>query len=253
MLTEREKAELSAAGIRLEPLGDSAAIARFGETIDPQAHRRVIGLAEQLDHSPVPGMTDVVPAFASLTVHYDPIALHALHGPDVREAGGSFAYVSRCLAERIQAGGHAAAWQSRIVEIPVCYGGDLGPDLGEVAAHCGITEEEVVAIHAAGDYTAYMIGFAPGFPYLGGLSDRIATPRRATPRLAIPAGSVAIGGGQTGVYPLATPGGWRIIGRTPIRLFRPEDPIPSFLRAGDRVRFRPMKREAYDRYEEGAT
>nr|WP_148932081.1 5-oxoprolinase subunit PxpB [Paenibacillus methanolicus] len=252
-MTERESAERSAADIRLEPLGDSAAVVRFGETIDPLVHRRVIGLAERLAHSPVPGMTDVVPAFASLTVHYDPIALHARHGTAVREAGGSFGYVSRCLAELIQAGGHAAVAQARIVDIPVCYGAELGPDLGEVAAHSALTEEEVIAIHAAGDYTVYMIGFAPGFPYLGGLSPRIATPRQATPRLAIPAGSVAIGGGQTGVYPLATPGGWRIIGRTPIRLFRPEEPIPSFLRAGDRVRFRPITRKEYDRYEEGAT
>lgn len=250
MLTERETGRLAAAGIRLEPLGDSAVTVRFGETIDPAVHRRVIGLASLLEHAPVPGITDVVPAFASLTAHYDPIALHKLHGSAVREEGGCYGYVSKVLAELLLAGGDEAATPSRLLDIPVCYGGDLGPDLGEVAAYHGLTEDEVIAIHASGSYTVFMIGFAPGFPYLGGLSPHIATPRRATPRLAIPAGSVAIGGGQTGVYPLETPGGWHIIGRTPVRLFRPEQPIPSFLRAGDRVRFRPMTREAFDRYEE---
>ncbi|MFB9331037.1 5-oxoprolinase subunit PxpB [Paenibacillus aurantiacus] len=253
MLTERENADLAASGIRLEPLGDSAAIVRFGEAIDPAVHRKVIGLASRLERAPIPGMTDIVPSFASLTVHYDPISLHAQFGAAVREAGGGFGYVSRCLAERLQGSGDEVHAAARIVDIPVCYGGDLGPDLGEVASHNGLSEEDVIAIHASGDYTVYMIGFAPGFPYLGGLSARIATPRRTTPRLAIPAGSVAIGGGQTGVYPLATPGGWRIIGRTPIRLFRPEEAAPSFLRAGDRVRFSPMTREAYDRCEEVRT
>lgn len=134
---------------------------------------------------------------------------------------------------------------SRTVVIPVCYGGEFGPDLEEVARFHGMTEDEVIAIHAQGRYRVYMIGFAPGFAYLGGLSPEIATPRRATPRTHVPAGSVGIAGNQTGVYPLATPGGWQIIGRTPLALFRPHHEEPSLLRAGDIVQFCPITEEQY--------
>ena len=135
----------------------------------------------------------------------------------------------------------------RTVEIPVCYGGDYGPDLEFVAQHNSLTEEKVVAIHSAADYLVYMIGFAPGFPYLGGMSEQIAAPRRESPRLQIPAGSVGIAGAQTGVYPIETPGGWQLIGRTPLELFRPTEDPPTRLRAGDIVRFRPITSEEFDR------
>lgn len=136
-----------------------------------------------------------------------------------------------------------------MTEIPVCYGGELGPDLPEVAAAHGLSEEEVVEIHASADYLVYMLGFAPGFAYLGGLPKRIATPRRRTPRLSIPAGTVGIAGDQTGVYPIATPGGWQLIGRTPDPLFLPDAMPPALLRAGDIVRFRPISRAEFDRRE----
>src|SRR4030095_8558884 len=128
---------------------------------------------------------------------------------------------------------HAADQARRTIEIPVCYGGEYGPDLSLVAELNGLTEEEVIAIHAGGSYLVHMLGFAPGFPYLGGMSERIAAPRHQTPRTIIPQGSVGIAGKQTGIYSVATPGGWQLIGRTPLALFRPQDEIPSLLRPGD--------------------
>src|SRR5204863_3793292 len=125
----------------------------------------------------------------------------------------------------------------RVIEIPVCYGGEFGSDLGFVAKNASLTTQEVIELHSAADYLVHMIGFAPGFPYLGGMSPKIAVPRRSTPRLKIPAGSVGIAGDQTGIYPLETPGGWQLIGRTPLPLFRPEQVPPTLLQAGDVVRF----------------
>jgi inhibitor of KinA len=131
------------------------------------------------------------------------------------------------------------------VELPVCYGGEFGPDLGEVAGHCGLSEPEVIARHSGAEYRVYMLGFAPGFAYLGGLDPAIAAPRRQTPRLKVPAGSVGIAGLQTGIYPLETPGGWQIIGRSPQRLFRPGQEEPCLLKPGDRLRFVPIDLAAY--------
>jgi inhibitor of KinA len=133
----------------------------------------------------------------------------------------------------------------RPIEIPVCYGGEFGVDLQFVAEHNGMTADEVVAIHCGATYRVHMLGFAPGFPYLGGMSERIATPRRNTPRLKVAAGSVGIAGPQTGVYPLETPGGWQIIGRTPLALFRPAENPPTLLSPGDFVRFRPITSEEF--------
>jgi len=127
------------------------------------------------------------------------------------------------------------------VEIPVIYGNDAGPDLQVVADHAGLTPQQVVELHSSIDYVVYFIGFQPGFPYLGGLDDRLHTPRRAEPRLSVPAGSVGIGGSQTGIYPLATPGGWQLLGRTPVALFNPRQQPPTLLRPGDSVRFVPQK------------
>lgn len=141
--------------------------------------------------------------------------------------------------------------QPRTIIIPVCYGGEFGPDLEYVAAEHGLTPDEVIAIHTSGDYLVHMIGFAPGFPYLGGLSDKIATPRRSTPRLRVEAGTVGIGGQQTGVYPVMTPGGWQCIGRTPLALFRPMEDPPSLLTAGDRVRFASISLQEYLEQKEG--
>ncbi|GAB3818152.1 hypothetical protein GCM10028895_15070 [Pontibacter rugosus] len=141
----------------------------------------------------------------------------------------------------------------RVVELPVLYGGDYGPDLEEVAAHCKLTAEEIIHIHSAQEYLVHMIGFAPGFPYLGGMDKRIATPRKASPRPYIPAGSVGVAGEQTGVYPISTPGGWQLIGQTPLALFDASRKVPSLLQAGDKVKFVPISEEEFKTRKEAQT
>jgi KipI family sensor histidine kinase inhibitor len=198
----------------------------FAPVIAPEVNRRVRALLAALDADPLPGVLDLVPAYRSLLIGYDPVALsHA------------------ALLERLRALEPAldlAAPASRVVTVPVAYGGDFGPDLADVAAHTGLSSEEVIARHAAGRYIVYFLGFAPGFPYLGGLDPALATPRLPQPRTSVPAGAVGIGGAQTGVYTLSTPGGWRIIGRTPVRPYDSAATEPFLLRAGDELRFRPI-------------
>ena len=196
----------------------------------------------RLERARVPGMREYVPAFATVAVFYDPAALGG-EGAFTRAA----ATVREALAELPEEPPAAG----RMVEIPVAYGGEMGPDLEEVARQARLGADEVVSIHAGGDYLVHMIGFAPGFAYLGGLSERIAVPRRTTPRAVVPASSVGIGGSQTGVYPLASPGGWQIIGRTPLRLFVADRAEPALLRMGDRVRFRAISPEEFRALAEG--
>jgi len=180
-----------------------------------------------LERDPVRGMIELVPSYAAVAVYYDPAAC----GRD------PFSTITRALSERLQQLEVTTPLPGRLVEIEVRYGGAHGPDLEDVARHAALTPAEVVRAHTSVEYAVYMIGFAPGFPFLVGLPERLAMRRRDTPRLAVPAGSVAIGGGQTGIYPLETPGGWHIIGRTSVRLFRPEANPPTLLQLGDRVRF----------------
>ena len=222
------------------PLGDTAVVASLGSVVDAPALARVRALTALLKKNPPAGLVEIVPAFASVTVFYD------------LARGGSYAEFCAALEERLARVGAATPGQgtgeadeARVVEIPVCYGGELGPDLGDVAARAGVSLNEVVALHAGADYLVHAIGFAPGFAYLGGLPEKIHAPRRATPRTAVPAGTVGIGGAQTGVYPHATPGGWNLIGRTPLRLFDAGRDEPALLRAGDRVRFRAIGAEEF--------
>ena len=221
-----------APALQLEPLGDQALLAVLGDRIDPAVNDRVHQLAALIRTAGVPGVTDLVPAYATLAVHYDPtVWLFGPLGLELRRLWNG------CAA--------AALPEPRRVEIPVCYGGEFGPDLAEVAGHCGLTEQEVIARHSAAEYRVYMLGFAPGFAYLGGLDPAIAAPRRQTPRTRVPAGSVGIAGMQTGIYPLETPGGWQIIGRSPRPLFHPAQADPCLLRPGDRLRFLPIDPDAY--------
>ncbi|MGK9231809.1 5-oxoprolinase subunit PxpB [Inquilinus limosus] len=213
---------------------ETAMVVRFGETIDPAIADAIHALTASLEADPFPGFVEASPGFATLAVFFDPDAV-----PRDRDEPPA-ATVQRLLEARLSHPGRAAAAEPRLVEIPVAYGGAFGPDLAELAQHHGLTEEEVVALHSGGEYRVHMIGFSPGFPFLGGLPDRLATPRRASPRLRIPAGTVAIGGPQTGIYPMESPGGWNLIGRTPLALFLPQQEPPSLLAAGDRVRFRPI-------------
>jgi inhibitor of KinA len=220
------------ADYQIEPLGDTAVVVRFGEVISPELHSRVRALSEELSRNPIIGTTESVPAYATLGVCYDPIMK-------------SFHQLERELSNRITQLNETALPPSRIIEIPVVYGGEYGPDLVEVARYHSLCESDVVEIHSQAEYLVYMIGFVPGFPYMGGMSERIATPRRQSPRVKIPAGSVGIAGSQTGIYPLETPGGWQLIGRTPVTLFDPTQNPPTRLRAGDRVRFRPISIDAF--------
>ncbi|BDG35540.1 5-oxoprolinase subunit PxpB [Saccharococcus caldoxylosilyticus] len=215
------------------PLSEYAVTIRFSTKVDEAVNDYVHRVAVFLEQQKKDGIFDIVPTFSSVTVYYDPLVV------------GNYEEMCEWLRTELERVEQVEAPPSRTVVIPVCYGGEFGPDLEEVARFHGMTEEEVIAIHAQGRYRVYMIGFSPGFAYLGGLSPKIATPRRATPRTRVPAGSVGIAGSQTGVYPLATPGGWQIIGRTPLALFRPEHDEPSLLRAGDIVQFRPITEDEY--------
>jgi inhibitor of KinA len=228
--------------MQFNPLGDQGVTITLGTTIDEDTHRRVRAAVARMTERRPPGLIDLVPAFVSITVHYDPAA--------IRGPGAPYDQMVAALTDALSNLAVEALAPPRIVEIPVCYGEDLGPDLDDVARAHGMTADDVVRIHAGGDYLVYMVGFMPGFAYLGGLSDEIATPRRSSPRTAVPAGAVGIGGQQTGVYPMVSPGGWSLIGRTPRRVFDIGREEPSLLAAGDRVRFRPITRDAFDAWRE---
>ncbi|WP_246096645.1 5-oxoprolinase subunit PxpB [Paenibacillus sinopodophylli] len=233
----------------LLPLGNSAVIVRLGSGINLATHESVQALIAAVELDPFIGFVECVPSYAAVAVHYDPMLV--MRSRSREELGHETIYETVCVrlhlhVEKGQKG--SAKLRSRTVEIPVCYGGDFGPDLAFVAEYNGLAEDEVTAIHADAPYLVYMLGFAPGFPYLGGMSERIAAPRRQSPRASIPQGSVGIAGKQTGVYSVSTPGGWQLIGRTPIVLFRPQEMIPSLLRPGDTVRFKPITIEEYDDY-----
>lgn len=235
--------------MQILPLGESAIRIQLGNSIHPDIHRRVKRIVECLEKHPFPGMIESVPAFTSVTVFYDPLKIRKRLSDHPELANQScFAMVSAALQQLLSKLDDHAGDKPRIVSIPVCYGGEFGPDIEEVAAHNGLTLEEVIEIHSGGEYLVYMIGFAPGFPYLGEMSERIATPRRASPRKSIPAGSVGIAGMQTGIYPISTPGGWQLIGRTPLQLFRPNEDPPSFLQSGDIIKFHPISPEEFESY-----
>jgi inhibitor of KinA len=204
----------------------------MGSGIDAATLGAVMGLAGSISAAGRAGITDVVPAYNSVTAFYDPAKFHDSPGDAY---GAVCRFIESCAAG---VAGAAPGPPPRLVEIPVCYGGEFGPDLGAVAQHCGLGADEVVGLHSGADYLVHAIGFTPGFPYLGGLPEALRTPRRDTPRGHVPAGSVAIGGQQTGVYPVDSPGGWQIIGRTPTALFRPRMNPAALLRLGDRVRFK---------------
>ncbi|MBM7587730.1 inhibitor of KinA [Bacillus pakistanensis] len=225
---------------QLHPLGDQAIIIDFGNEINEVTHQSVQTVATLLDEHPPEWMIEYIPAFTTVTLFYNLMKI-PLHSKS------TFPYSIICEKIKILLSNIPSIKQSkpRIVEIPVCYGGEFGPDLEEVAKYNRLTTEEVMTLHANGEYLVYMIGFAPGFPYIGGMNKRIATPRKATPRLKIPEGSVGIAGNQTGVYPIETPGGWQLIGKTPLKLFRPYEENPSLLMAGDQIKFKPITLEEY--------
>ena len=221
------RGEVDFSAMSFTPLGDRALLITLGSSIDDATNHRVRALTARLEQVRITGLSELVPAFASIAIHYDP-ALASFD--DIAAAVTPF--LDRLDGERLA--------PARVVEIPVCYGGTYGPDLDYVARAHDLSPGDVVDLHTAPEYLVHMIGFAPGFPYLGGLDERLVTPRRDTPRTRVPAASVGIGGSQTGVYPIETPGGWHLIGRTPLRLFEPRRTPATLLAAGDRVRFRAI-------------
>lgn len=233
-----ESVDLLAAAVpKLLPVGDAAWTVEFGERIDPALHARVLGLgaaleaARQADASAWSGIVDVVPTFRSLTVHFDPL---------IAEGEG---LGERLLALAAQAG--AASVEGRRWRIPVCFDADLAPDLDEVASLKGMTREAVIERMCAAEFRVYMIGFMPGFPYMGGLPAELETPRLASPREAVPARSLAIAGSMCAVYPWQSPGGWRLLGRTPVPMFDAAAAEPSLFASGDRVRWFAVDRARF--------
>ena len=211
------------------PSGDRAIVVQFGSEIDPDVNAMVHSATSAIESAKLDGVIELVPTYRSLMVHYDPSLIH----PDDLQAAIS----------SLDLDGATESAGKRIVEIPTLYGGEFGPDIGFVAENAGMSESEVIAIHSGADYLVYAMGFSPGFPYLGGLDPRLNTPRLTTPRTLIPGGSVGIAETQTGTYPVASPGGWQLIGRTPLKLFEPESDPPAIINAGDRVRFVALQNE----------
>ncbi|HEX7130602.1 MAG TPA: 5-oxoprolinase subunit PxpB [Rhodanobacteraceae bacterium] len=214
-----------------EPLSEDALLLRFGQAVDARLNARVHAAAARLRASALPGIVEVAPAYASLLLRFDPRMW-----ADEQDPHASLLARARAALRGLS----RVETVGREVEVPVCYGGAHGPDLEEVARHAGLSASQVIEHHAAREYTVAMLGFAPGFAYLLGMDRALHTPRRVVPRTRVPAGSVAIGGAQTGIYPRELPGGWMLIGRTPLTLFDPVRDPPCLLAPGDRVRFRPM-------------
>jgi inhibitor of KinA len=210
------------------PAGDAAILVQLPERIDAEVNAQCLALAASIERGLAGSVLDVVVGYCSVTAYFDPLAVDGqwledeirstvLNVGDLPKPAGGF------------------------VEVPVCYGGEFGPDLGDVARFGGCSEEDVIALHSAATYRVFVVGFVPGFAYLAEVDRRIAAPRRPSPRTAVPPGSVAIAGGQTGIYPSATPGGWNIIGRTVVKPYDPARQEPFLFKAGDRVRFRPVE------------
>lgn len=219
---------------RIVAAGDSALTIEFEARIDAAINAQAIHLAEALREAPIAGIRDVVPTYRSTTVFFDPLTLDCdLLTAQIERAAVRPATVALSSGDPLR--------------IPVCYGGELGSDIGDVAVFGRMEESDVVRLHTARVYRVFMLGFVPGFAYLGTVDAPIAAPRRSSPRLRVPAGSVGIAGFQTGVYPSDTPGGWQLIGRTPSRLFDANRREPCLLKAGDSVQFHAIDREQYDR------
>ncbi len=232
----------------LLPLGDGVLLIEVGADASEATAQRVHAVAEHLVRHPPAGVRDVVAAVCTVALHYDPLALE----PIPETATTPYETLAQQVTERLGSLDLTVVAAASEFEIPVCYGGNFGEDLEALAAAHGLSSAEVIALHVGALYRVQMLGFAPGFAYLAGLDPRIATPRRPTPRTRVPAGSVAIGGELTGVYPLDLPGGWHLIGRSPLRFFDPAAERPSLLVAGDRVRFVAITADEYADLEQGA-
>jgi len=232
--------ETASQGASYLSASDQTLLVSFGEQIGHEAHQQVRTLAASLTEEPITAALNIHPAYCSLLIKFD--LRRATHQDIERE-----------VRQRMLRANPAAAWAGRQVEIPVCYGGDFGPDLARLAELRSLSTEDLIRIHAQTAYTVYFLGFVPGFAYLGVVPDAIAAPRLASPRQRVEAGSVGIAGRQTGIYPCPVPGGWQLIGRTPLSMFRTERDPMALLACGDEVRFRPICRDEYIQIERGGT
>jgi inhibitor of KinA len=209
---------------KIVPLGDATLLIQFGDEIDITLNQRVHALATVLDTSPIEGFIETVPAYGTLLIHYDPLVL-------------TFAKISKWVHAKLDQVEDTKLRKPRQIQVPVRYGGEFGVDLEFVSSNCGLSVEDVIQLHSARTYTVYMMGFTLGFPYMGKLDNAIVTPRLQTPRMRVSAGTVAIAGSQTGIYPIDSPGGWRLIGWTPLQLFDLESQSPFLFSPGDEVKF----------------
>lgn len=223
--------------IKLLTAGDSSILLQFGNTIDPAINRKIAATVQLMREQHINGVTDVIPAFCSLLINYDPRVI-------------SYEQIKGRMEALVKIDVTAGDTRKRVFEIPVCYGGVYGPDIQNIADHAGMSVEEVIQIHTSRDYLIYMLGFLPGFTYLGGLDERIHTPRLANPRIRIPAGSVGIGGSQTGIYPMDSPGGWQLMGMTPVKTYDPDREVPILVEAGDYIRFVAIDEDEFHRIKE---
>ena len=238
----------------LAPLGDSAVVVTLGNKIDELTLLRVRSLTSELVREKSPDIIDVVPAYTTVTVFYEIVPNGMTLEPPYERV---CRFVTNCLKrvedrwpELVRANSGKTSRlgtdQAHVIEIPVCYGGEFGSDIDEVARLGGVSTEDVAVLHSGVVYEVHAIGFTPGFPYLAGLPEKLHVPRRSTPRMAVPAGSVGIGGRQTGIYPLSSPGGWQLIGRTPQTLFDVNHHPPALLLVGDRVKFKPISPQEFE-------
>ena len=225
--------------MHIEPLGDSALIVRVADHFDPDtSSNAVLAVVRQLEAMAIPGVIELGPAYTTIGVFFDSAQT------------GGFDKLKTTIEQALQTSSEPArprAGGETVIEVPVCYENEFAPDLNDVAQHTGLSQDEIIRRHADATYRVACVGFTPGFPYLSGLPPELATPRRSSPRKEIPAGAVAIGGTQTGIYPRKSPGGWNIIGRTPLRLFDVQRESPALFHTGDQVRFRQVSRSEFEK------
>ena len=218
--------------MRILTVGDCAVSVEFGQEISLEINHKVMALKMVLEQKPIRGIVELIPTYCSLLIQYDPMDLR-------------YGQLREKLYTLVNQLNKVEMPPKQVVEIPVAYGGEYGPDLGEVARVHNISEDEVIKLHSEPEYPIYMLGFVAGFPYLGGMNKAIATPRKKSPRLKIEAGSVGIAGEQTGIYSVESPGGWQIIGRTPLKLYDVNRNEPVLLKAGQYIKFKPITKEEF--------
>lgn len=220
--------------VRFLSCGDSAVTVEFSKEISEETNRKIRFLAAKIESDGIKGVSECVPTFCSMTIYFDPVVI-------------SGKKLKKKILKITDSYKESSDEKRRVFLIPVCYEGEYAPDMANVSKLTGLSKEEIIKIHTSTDYLIYMLGFLPGFPYLGGMDKRIEAPRLDTPRTVIPAGAVGIGGKQTGIYPLASPGGWQLIGRTPVKVYDPERAEPIVYKAGDYIRFYSVSESEFEK------